>query len=80
MQMRHTERIHTYTCTQTHTINATGKARVRGVSQGRLRLRALIDCGYSVYVPLTTPVHVSMCIGDLVDGNGSTGSDSVTLL
>lgn len=38
--------------------NAIGKARVRGVSQGRLRLKALIDCSCGVYVPR---LHLSVC-------------------
>ena len=40
----------THTHTHTH-VYAVGKARESGVSQGRLRLRALIDCSYGVYVP-----------------------------
>lgn len=41
---------HTNVHTDTHTY-AIGKARVSGVSQGRLRLRALMDCSYGAYVP-----------------------------
>lgn len=50
---------HTYTYTHSDMLtNATGKARVSGVSQGRLRLKALIDCSYGVYVPW---LHLSVC-------------------
>lgn len=59
MQTRHARHIDTYAYmhTDTHTF-AIGKARVSGVSQGRLRLRALIDCSYGVYVPWP---HLSVC-------------------
>lgn len=53
MQTKQARHIHT----DAHTY-AIGKARVSGVSQGRLRLRALIDCNYSVYVPWP---HLSVC-------------------
>ena len=46
---------HLHTCTHAYAI---GKARVSGESQGRLRLRALIDCSYGVYVPRP---HLGVC-------------------
>lgn len=39
---------HAHRHTSTYAI---GKASMSGVSQGRLRLRALIDCSYAVCVP-----------------------------
>lgn len=42
-------------------------------AQGSYRLELCCVCA------LTTPWCVSMCVVGLVDGNGSTGSDSVTL-
>lgn len=55
---------------------AIGKASLSRVSQGRLRLKALIDCCSGVFV---SRPHLSVCRRAPVDGNGSTGSDSVTL-
>lgn len=37
---------------------AIGKAKVSGVSQGRQRLKAPIDCSHGVYVPWP---HLSVC-------------------
>lgn len=46
-----------YTSSDMHTY-AIGKAGVTGVSQGRLRLKALIDCCFGVYVAWP---HLTLC-------------------
>lgn len=48
---------YTYVHSDMHTY-AIGKAGVNGVSQGRQRLRALIDCSNGVHVPRP---HLSVC-------------------
>lgn len=47
----------TYVRSDMHTY-AIGKAKVSGVSQGRQRLKAPIDCSHGVYVPRP---HLSVC-------------------
>lgn len=59
VRMRLVQHMSTHTCVRSdmHTY-AIGKARLSGVSQGRLRLKALIDCSYGVYA---FQPHLSVC-------------------
>lgn len=85
--MAYTLHTHTHPRAHTHTLYAhsdmhtyaIGKANLSRVSQGRPRLKALIDWSSGVFVP-RPHLGVRQCVlRGPRDGNGSTGSDSVTL-